>query len=298
MLALSMRIASTLDGYNGHIYVAYQLFVATMEPIFILANLAFAHQIIRSQHGGGILSTIVFLGVYFLMFLAWAMQLAGLGQTFFTLDFYTRDFDYNFQIWATTFYAFASLLPIGFVFLSCLTPKRKRRGGAGIYLSAWVLVVGSLLIALQAWYIAAVFWIGRTSRFLPLPDFMSRAWYYFIIWTIDIIVVFLYIFARVDRRPSSRNGNANGHGNGAYPVGAAGPAGGAAYAGGPWAAGGAAPAPERKKRRFGLGKLALGAGAAGGGLLALRRHRKNKRNEKEELAREEAAEDYSHNQPR
>jgi hypothetical protein len=298
MLSLCLRIASTLDGYNGHIYVAGQLFIATMEVVMIFANLAFAHQIIRSQHGGGIISTLVFLVVYFLMFLAWAMQLAGLGQTFFTLDFYTRDFDYNFQIWATTFYAFASLLPVGFVFLSCLTPKRKRRGGAGLYLSAWILIAGSLLVALQAWYIAAVFWIGRTNRFLPLPDFMSRAWYYFIIWTIDIIVVFLYIFARVDRRPSSRDGNGNG--NGAYPIGGAGPAGVGAYGGGPWAAGGVAPAPGQKKRRFGLGKLALGAGAAGaagGGLLAMRRHRKNKKNEKEEMAREEQ-EDYSHNQPR
>lgn len=281
MAALILRIASTVNGYNGEIYIASQIFIASMEVLLIFTNLAYAHQVIRTQHGGGIISTIVFIIIYFFLFLAWAMQLGGIGQTFFTLDGYMRYVDYNLQIWATTFYAVASLLPLIFVAISTCLPGRHRRASASLYLSIWVLIVGSLLVAVQAWYIAGVTWMGRTNRFLSIPSFMTRAWYYVIIWTIDIIIVFLYIFARVDR-------HAAGAGGGRYNAGGARPAAAAGYASGPW--GGAAAGPgsgvPRKKRRFGLGKLALGAGAGGMAAMALRRHRR-KREEKEEMRRED-----------
>jgi hypothetical protein len=278
MTALILRIASTLNGYNGQIYIASQMFIATLEVLLIFTNLAYTHQVIRTQHGHGIISTLVFITVYFFLFLAWAMQLGGLGATFFTLDGYLRYVDYNLQIWATTFYAVVSLLPICFVAISSCIPGRHRRASASLYLSIWVLLIGSLLVAVQAWYIAGTFWVGRVNRFLPIPNYMSRAWYYVIIWTIDIIVVFLYIFGRVDRR-----GGAGVTGGREYASGGAGPAAaGGAYANGPW--GGDQP---RRKSRFGrLGKLALGAGAGGAAAMAFRRHRKRK-SEKEAMREEE-----------
>jgi hypothetical protein len=279
MTALILRIASTVNGYSGEIYIASQVFIASMEVLLIFTNLAYAHQIIRTKHGGGIISTIVFIVIYFFLFLSWAMQLGGLGQTFFTLDGYMRYVDYNLQIWATTFYAVVSLLPIVFVAISACLPGRHRRAGASLYLSMWVLIIGSLLVAIQAWYIAGVMWVGRTNRFLPIPDYMSRAWYYVIIWTIDIIIVFLYIFARVDR-------NSAAAGASRYNTGPAGPAAGGAYASGPWGGAAAGPAAPRKKSRFSLGKLALGAGAGGAAAMALSRRRR-KKEEKEEMRRED-----------
>jgi hypothetical protein len=279
MVALILRIASTLNGFNGQIYIASQMFISTLEVILIFTNLAYTHQIIRTQHGHGIISTLVFITVYFFLFLAWAMQLGGLGATFFTLDSYLRYVDYNLQIWATTFYAVVSLLPICFVAISSCIPGRHRRRSASLYLSIWVLLIGSLLVALQAWYIAGVFWVGRVNRFLPKPSYMTRAWYYTIIWTIDIIIVFLYMFGRVDRR-----GGAGVAGGREYASGGAGPpVVGGAYANGPWAAGDQ----PRKKSRFGrLGKLALGAGAGGAAAMAFRRHRRRK-SEKEAMREEE-----------
>lgn len=146
-------------------------------------------------------------------------------------------------------------------------------------------MVGSILIAVQAWYIAGVMWMGRTNRFLSLPSYMSRAWYYVIIWTIDTIVLYLYIFARVDKNSHSKPRKAAGAGR--FGGGTAIPAAGGAYASGPWggAAQGSSPAP-RKKGGFSFGKLALGAGGAGAAALALKRHRK-KKSEKKELQNED-----------
>ena len=123
-----------------------------------------------------------------------------------------------------------------------------------MYAKIWVLVLGCLLTALEAFYLAGVEWMNPASRFGPPPDYMARSWYYVMIFLIEFIVVMLYAFARVDQR--FHTGRIDAHNGTRASTGYGGP-------GGPLPMSGAAAGAPPKRKRFGgtLGKLALGAGA-------------------------------------
>jgi len=286
--ALGIRMASTVAGTNGYLYVGSVELVAILTILLVLINLAYAHRIIRGQHPVlGILSYAAFAVLYLLILFAAAVLLAGVGQPYFTLDSLTRYNDRAFRIFGWTFFAIVALLPIPMIAISSCLPSRRRDAGSW-YLQAWLLTLGTILVALQVWYIAGVEWARvtiNTTRFLPIPGWLQRGWYYIMIWTIDVIIIFLYAAARGPSRFGRR-----GTGGGAIAAGAPGRFGrGNRYdPGGPVAAGAAGPS-ARPRRRFGLGALALGAGAGGAaGAMLGRRRQKQHRSEKE--AEMEAAE--------
>jgi hypothetical protein len=270
-----MRIGSVLMGDNGYLYVGVVELQAIMTVLLIFINLAYAHRIIRGQHPVlGLIATAGFAVLYFLMLFAICVLLAGVGQPYFTLDPLILYNDRAFRIYAWSFFAVVSLLPIIFVAISSCLPSRRRE--AGTYMQAWLLAVGTILVALQVWYVAGVEWVWPVSRFLPIPDWMTRSWYYIMIWTIDVLIIFLYAAARGPSRFGNRRRGAVGTGRGF-----------GAGAGRRNSSGG-------RRGRFGLGALAGGAaaGAAAGAMLGRhRRHRSEKEAEAEEAARAEHMDD-------
>jgi hypothetical protein len=259
-------------GDDGFLYVGVVELQAIMTVLLIFINLAYAHRIIRGQHPVlGLIATIGFAVLYFLMLFAFCVLLAGVGQPYFTLDPQILFNDRAFRIYAWSFFAVVSLLPIIFVGISSCLPSRRRE--AGTYMQAWLLAVGTILVALQVWYIAGVEWVWPVSRFLPIPDWMTRSWYYIMIWTIDVLVIFLYAAARGPSRFGGRRRRSA--------------AGGGAFGGG---GGGRRASSGGRRGRFGLGALAATAGAgavAGAALGRHRRHRSEKEEEAEEAARAE-----------
>ena len=273
LATLGMRIGSVLVGDDGFLYVGVVELQAIMTVLLIFINLAYAHRIIRGQHPIlGLIATAGFVVLYFLMLFAFCVLLAGVGQPYFTLDPLILYNDRAFRIYAWSFFAVVSLLPIIFVGISSCLPSRRRE--AGTYMQAWLLAVGTILVALQVWYVAGVEWVWPVSRFLPIPDWMTRSWYYIMIWTIDVLIIFLYAAARGPSRFGGRRRR------------------GAAGRGGAFGSGAAARRNSSggRRGRFGLGALAAGAGAgaAAGAMLGRhRRHRSEKEEEAEEAAREE-----------
>jgi hypothetical protein len=270
LATLCLRIGSILIGTDGYLYVGTVELQALMTVLLIFVNLAYAHRIIRGQHPVlGLIATAGFALLYFLMLFAICVLLAGVGQPYFSLDPQIVYNDRAFRIYAWSFFAVVSLLPIIFVGVSSCLPSRRRE--AGTYTQAWLLAVGTILVALQVWYVAGVEWVFPVSRFLPIPDWMTRSWYYIMIWTIDVLVIFLYAGAR---GPSRFGGGRR--------RGATGPGGAFGAGGGRRASTGG------RKGRFGLGALAAGAGAgaAAGALIGRRRrNRSEKEVEAEEAAR-------------
>ncbi|KAF2671879.1 hypothetical protein BT63DRAFT_476718 [Microthyrium microscopicum] len=323
VFALAIRIAGTLRGEDGNLYVGGVVLVFGFTPLLYIINLVFAHRIIKAQHprhGGNIGISLVFWLTYLLILFAWACLVAGLVQPFFQLSTYWRYVDRGLRIWGFTFFAIVSLIPLPLVLLSTVIPRRHRVnkfGSGSFYAKLWILVLVVILTSLEAFYIAGVEWVTPTSRFVPIPAYMTRTWYYVMIFTLEFIIVILYAGARVDRRFHSGDQPNNNHTGGAYhpgpsygpggplppmaagaqpPMGPTGPMGGMGGLGGLGAA--RANSPKRKRRFPGLGKLALagGAGAAAGGILGRRRLSKN-RDKEADMERDESPEPQAVNYP-
>jgi hypothetical protein len=280
VVTLCLRIASTVQGFNGYYYASAQAFLALGVFILVLANLAMSHSIFRAHHGSFVVLAFYML-VYFLMLFSLATLITGVVQPTFTLDYYQRYVDRALRIWSWTFLAVVAVLPLPLVGLSACLPRRRNQAG-GLYRRYWVLVLAAVLVSVETWYLAGIEWVWPTSRYVPKPSWLSRAWYYLITYTIELIVVFLYMFAggrngggRANRRNPNSTAAYVGQ-NGAPVTGPGGPGWGGATA-----MHSVPPAQPRKKRFGGLGKLALGAGAGGAAGLFLSRRRKRAQEEKE-----------------
>lgn len=272
--ALGIRIAGTLRGSNGKLYVAGVTMVYGALVLLYIANFIFAHRIIRAQHQGKglrIIFGIIFLVIYLLVVLAWGLLMTGILQPFWRLGRNVRFTDRALRIYGFTFFAFAAILPIILVLISTIIPRGKRAQREKTGFRVVILLIGCFLAGLEAFYIAGVEWMPPRSRFNRIPDYMSRSWYYVMIFTLEFILVMLYGITRVDSRFRTTKEEKNLAANG--------------YSGGPLPMSGAASvpvtgAPPRKKRFGKLSKLAVGAGAgaAAGGML---HHMRNKHRDKE-----------------
>jgi hypothetical protein len=207
-------------GQDGNVYVAAVVLIAAGTVLLIIVNLVFTHRVIRAQHprhGWNPILTLMFLGMYFLILCALTLCLVALIQSFFVRDQYIRNIDRNFQIFGTTFFAFAAVLPLPLIILSSLTPRGTRQidkfGSGHFHTKVWVLVIGVILVSLSLFFKAGTTWMSPVSRQYQIPDYYSRAWYYATGFTIEVIVVYLYALARVDKRFYVRDG---ARGPGAY----------------------------------------------------------------------------------
>lgn len=205
--ALGLRSAGAYLGYNGDLYIAGYVMTFGGTPILYLVNLIFAHRVMRLQHPiigrwNPILYAF-FIFIYLLMTIAWALLIAGLVQPFYWRDPKILNFDSNFRKYAYTFFAVVALLPLPLVLISSIIPRirrHRRYGHVGMAFKIIILLIATALTAAEAVFLAIVAWRREIPRDQPPPGWTSRVWYYVFIFVLEILVVFLYLIARVDQR--------------------------------------------------------------------------------------------------
>jgi hypothetical protein len=198
--------------HDVQIAIAAMIFVSAGVLILFIVNLIFAQRILRAAHphfGWHKALSRIFLVLYFLIGVMLAMVITATVQSFYTLDMNIKRIDRDLQLAAGTYFMFFSFLPIPMTIIGLIVPRKTRveKFGSG----RWRTKIAILLTSATLLCLGAAFRVG-TSFKDPRP-MINPAWYqakwcfYVFNFTVEIIVVYLYLILRVDRRFHIPNGS-------------------------------------------------------------------------------------------
>ena len=207
-----MRIVWACRPHNVRIAIAAQIFVAAGVVLLFIVNLLFAQRMTRAAHpnlGWHKAFSIAFIILYILVVLFLLMLITAVIDSFYTLDKHTRMIDHRLQLTGQTYYAIISFLPIPLVIIGLLVPRKIRleKFGSG----SWRVKVAIILVSSFLLCLGATFRLG--TNFMPPrpitnpPPYFHKACFYIFDFTIEIIIVYLYLVMRVDRRFHIPNGS-------------------------------------------------------------------------------------------
>lgn len=213
-----LRIASSTRQTNIRLAMAAQIFVAAGVLLVYVINLIFTQRLIRAQHPrwGWSKPFSIFLKLtYVVVVISLIMVITVTVQMFYTLNPNTRRIDRDVQLYCSTFFAYVSFLPIPLMTVSLILPRKTRveKFGLGRWRTkVFVLLISSFVLCLGAAYRCGTAYLPPVPMTQPLPSYYSRACFYVFNFVLEILIIYLYIFARIDRRFHVPNG-AKGHGS-------------------------------------------------------------------------------------
>ncbi|KAH7116087.1 hypothetical protein B0J11DRAFT_584119 [Dendryphion nanum] len=201
-----LRIASTSLPHDAQLAIAAQIFVAAGVLIIFVINLLWAQRIVRSLHpsiGWHRLSSITIRILYALIGFTLVIVITATVQSLYTLRTRTRTIDRALQLYGVTLLATVSTLPIPIVLLALVVPRHRphdRFGTGRLRTKIAVLLTGSMLLCLGAWFRCGTAWQKPVPRSRPLPGYYSKACFYVFNFLVEILTVYLYAVMRVDLR--------------------------------------------------------------------------------------------------
>ncbi|EKG13385.1 hypothetical protein MPH_09411 [Macrophomina phaseolina MS6] len=207
-----LRIASATRPTNVKLAIAAQIFVAAGVLLIYIINLVFAQRLIRAQHprlGWSFRFGMFFKLTYIAVALTLIMVITVTVQSFYTLNTNTKRIDRDIQLYCSTFFAYVSFLPIPLTLLGLILPRKKRleKFGTGRWRSKiFVLLLGSFIVCLGASFRCATAYLDPVPMAQPLPSYFSRACFYVFNFTLEILVIYLYLIVRIDKRFHIPNG--------------------------------------------------------------------------------------------
>ncbi|MCJ1307202.1 hypothetical protein MMC25_000848 [Agyrium rufum] len=207
-----MRIVWANYPFSVKIAIAAQVFVAAGVVLLFIINLIFAQRLVRALHpniGWHRLFHWAFIALYVLIVLTLATIIVAVIQSFYTLDPNIRRIDRDLQLYGQSFYVMVSFLPILLIAVSLAIPRQSRpdKFGEGRMRTKFaVCVTSAVLLCLGASF------RNGTNYLTPRPRqdpawYQSKACFYIFNFTIEIIVLCLWILSRVDRRFHVPNGS-------------------------------------------------------------------------------------------
>lgn len=164
------------------------------------------------------------------------MLITSVVQSAYTLNTNTLRIERDIQLYGSTYYAIVSFLPIPMVFGGLIVLPRKtkvEKFGSGRFRSKiGILLVASALLCLGAAFRSGSVILSFSPRFTACPSseqiadsktnrtnymsprtrddpawYQSKACFYIFNFTVEILVIFLYLLVRVDRRFWVPNGS-------------------------------------------------------------------------------------------
>lgn len=214
----TMRLVFASYARNVHIAIAAQIFVAAGVLLLFIINLIFTQRVIRATHPHWAWSkpfSIIFKVYYVSIVLMLIALIFCTVQTFYTLSTTIRDIDRIIQLVGSTYFAVAAFLPIPLLALNFLIPRKPltrpsfypssnphrkvEKFGTGKFKSKiLILVVTSSLLTFGAAFRAGIAYVPRPKQ--NPAWYHDKAWFYVVNFAVEIIVVAIYAFVRVDRR--------------------------------------------------------------------------------------------------
>lgn len=206
-----MRIVWATRPKHIPIAIAAQIFVAAGVVLLFVVNLIFTQRIIRAAHPHGGWHPFFawfFRGIYILIIITLIMLITGNVQSFYTLNKNTKRIDRDIILYGQTFYTIISFLPFPMVIIGLVIPRKTRVEKFGIGHFRTKIIV--LLSAAFLLCLGAAFRVGtnyKTPR--PIsehPKYFNKACFYIFNFTVEYIVIVLYVIVRVDLRFHVPNG--------------------------------------------------------------------------------------------
>ena len=213
-----LRIVWSQRQTNIRLAIAANVFVAAGVILLFIVNILFTQRIVRAQHPHGGWHPALhwfFISLYVWILVTLAMLITTVIQQFYTLNDNTRRIDRDVQLYGQTVYTIISFLPIPFVLFGLAIPRKTRteKFGEGRFRNKiYILLTSSVLLCAGAAFRTGTNF--KTPR--PVNDpapYQNKACFYIFNFTVEIIVVYLYIIVRVDKRFWIPNGS---HGQGDY----------------------------------------------------------------------------------
>jgi len=200
VVTTSLRLAWMYNIEDRGLAVAATIFVAAGVLILFIVNLLFAQRILRGLHphlGWHKGLSTAFRLLYLLILLMLAMVVTATVQLFFTTDPHIAKMDLDMQRAASTYFTVFSFLPIPIVIFALAYPKENLPDhfGRGLFWHKAVVVLAAAVLLC----LGAAFRTG-TSFITYKPDhwFNAKWAFYFFNFTLELIVVVMYIVLRID----------------------------------------------------------------------------------------------------
>ena len=206
ILTMIMRIVWATRITNTRVAIAANILVYAGVVLLFIVNIIFAQRIVRACHpnsGWHPIFHFFFVGIYVLIVITLIMLITSVIQSFYTLNANTKRIDRDILLYGQTFYAAISFLPIPLVLGGLVIPRTTRieKFGHGRFTSKIVyLLLCSVLLCAGATFRVATNFAGGTRPANNPATYQDKACFYIFNFTVEIIVVLLYIVIRVDKR--------------------------------------------------------------------------------------------------
>ena len=200
-----MRIVWACRLTNVRIGIAAQILVAAGVVLLFAINLVFAQRILRSAHKHSLWHPVmnhVFTAMFILIALSLLMLIVAVVQSFYTLNSNTKRIDRDIQLYGSTYFAAVAVLPIPLIIFGLLIPHHDKleKFGSGRYRTKIaILLTATFFLSLGAWFRAGTAYKNPRPASNP-AWYHHKACFYFFDFGVEIIVIWLYILVRVDRR--------------------------------------------------------------------------------------------------
>lgn len=219
--ACTMRLIWSTHPTDISVAIAAQIFVAAGVLLLFIVNLIFSQRILRACHPGFAWTTwfsTVFKVYYATIVIMIIALITCTVQSFYTLNTNTRRIDRDVQRVGVVYFTISAFLPFPLMALNYLLPYNTRidKFGEGRFRSKIAIVLfTSFILTLGAAFRAGISFVPRPAS--NPAWYHSKACFYIFNFTIEIVVVYLFAFIRVDKRfhvPNGARAVGNYKGNG------------------------------------------------------------------------------------
>ncbi|GLI79024.1 hypothetical protein PoHVEF18_007346 [Penicillium ochrochloron] len=206
------RIAWACYPKNISVAIAAQIFVAAGVLLLFILNLLYAQRMLRAAFpaiGWSRPVSWAFKVLYVLVVITIIMVITVVVQSMYTLNANTHRIDRDIQLYGSTYFAIVSFLPLPIVSLVLLLADEKKVASFGS--GSWrtkglIILVAGTLLCLGASFRAGTSWMRPHPIYDP-PAYMHKACFYVFNFGLDLLVVILFLFSRVDKRFHVPNGS-------------------------------------------------------------------------------------------
>ena len=213
-----MRIVWANRPTNASIAIAAQVFTNAGVVLLFLVNLIFAQRILRASHPNTFWSRpmhFAFIFLYVLLVASLCVLIALTVVTFYTLDPSLRMVARDLQWYGQSVFLFICVLPLPLLAGNFLIKRKQAldKFGSGRHRTkVAVLASSAALLTLGAAFRTGTNFLPPRPREDP-AWYQSKACFWVFYFAIEVVVIWLYVAVRVDRRFHVPNGS---KGPGAY----------------------------------------------------------------------------------
>lgn len=200
-----LRLAWMYHLDNRGLAISATIFVAAGVLILFIVNLLFAQRILRGLHphlGWRKALSRVFLVLYLFIPLMLVMVVIASTQSFFTTYQATAEADLDMQRAGSTYFLFFAFLPIPIVTVALMHSKKDdpdHFGQGNFWLKSALVLAASVLLTLGAAFRTGTIFLTWKQEYTTNPPWYNAKWcFYFFNFTVEFIVVVLFVALRID----------------------------------------------------------------------------------------------------